>query len=139
MHRYKEVLRPSPASLVIIMEYADDGDVLAKIKHAREVQTLIAEETILSWLAQCVVALAHLHSNGIIHRDVKTANMFLTKEGILKLGDFGGSRHFKACDCSKYDGVVNGECRMRPMRTIWCDAGLQWDRQCTWLPRSYTV
>ena len=77
------------------MEYADDGDVLAKIKLAKETQTYIEEDTVVSWLAQCVVALSHLHSNGIIHRDVKTANMFLTKEGVLKLGDFGVSRHFK--------------------------------------------
>ena len=77
------------------MEYADDGDVLSKLNQERTANTYIDEETILAWLAQCVNALAHLHSNGIIHRDVKTANMFLTKEGVLKLGDFGGSRHFK--------------------------------------------
>ena len=100
MHRYKEVLRPSPETLVIIMEYADDGDVLSKLNQARTAKTYIEEDAVVSWLAQCVNALEYLHSNGIIHRDVKTANMFLTKEGVLKLGDFGGSRHFKVCDCS---------------------------------------
>jgi NIMA (never in mitosis gene a)-related kinase len=33
-----------------------------------------------------------IHSKKILHRDIKTQNIFITKEGILKIGDFGISR-----------------------------------------------
>ena len=44
---------------------------------------------VAQWMMQLLQALEHLHGHGIIHRDVKTANLFLTKNGFLKLGDFG--------------------------------------------------
>ncbi len=38
------------------------------------------------------LALKHVHDRKIIHRDIKSQNIFLTKEGLVKLGDFGISR-----------------------------------------------
>ena len=38
------------------------------------------------------LALRHVHARRIVHRDVKAANVFLTKRGVAKLGDFGVSR-----------------------------------------------
>ena len=39
---------------------------------------------------QVAVALDHLHSHGLVHRDVKPDNIYLTAKGHAKLGDFGG-------------------------------------------------
>ena len=42
-----------------------------------------------SLASQVSQGLAHVHSQGVIHRDIKPGNIWLTKEGTAKLGDFG--------------------------------------------------
>lgn len=39
-----------------------------------------------------VSAIRHMHEHDVLHRDLKTANIFLTKDGIIKIGDFGISK-----------------------------------------------
>ncbi|XP_069771956.1 serine/threonine-protein kinase Nek9 isoform X2 [Narcine bancroftii] len=46
-------------------------------------------ETVVWYLYQIVSAVAHIHSYGILHRDIKTLNIFLTKSDLIKLGDYG--------------------------------------------------
>jgi NIMA (never in mitosis gene a)-related kinase len=74
------------------MEFADDGDMSEKIGRRRVTNSLLDEEFILRNLVQVAQALFYLHSRGILHRDIKTANLFLNKSGVLKLGDFGIAR-----------------------------------------------
>ena len=72
--------------LYIIMEYADGGDLSLKIqKHGK----LFTEEEILKMFTQLVLAIQYIHDNKILHRDIKPQNIFLTKNGDIKLGDFG--------------------------------------------------
>ncbi|KAJ6253917.1 cyclin-dependent kinase 12 [Anaeramoeba flamelloides] len=49
---------------------------------------------IKSLLLQLCTGLAYIHENGIIHRDIKTSNLFLSKIGLLKIGDFGLARQY---------------------------------------------
>ncbi|CAD8058255.1 unnamed protein product [Paramecium primaurelia] len=78
--------------LCILMEYADNADLSLKIKEAKQNKQFIQESTILAWLTQLAVALDYLHSQKILHRDIKVQNIFLCNDGIVKLGDFGISR-----------------------------------------------
>ncbi|KAJ1455782.1 hypothetical protein M885DRAFT_440539 [Pelagophyceae sp. CCMP2097] len=41
---------------------------------------------------QCLLALRHVHARRIVHRDLKAQNVFLTRLGMVKLGDFGVSK-----------------------------------------------
>ena len=74
------------------MEYADDGDLSEKIGRRRVTNQLMDEDSILRLVVQVTQALFYLHSRGILHRDIKTANIFMNKNGVVKLGDFGIAR-----------------------------------------------
>jgi len=79
--------------IFIIMEYADAGDLSAIIKNQRDVyRQLLPEKKILNWLVQISFGLQYIHSKKILHRDLKTQNIFLTKQDIIKIGDFGISK-----------------------------------------------
>jgi serine/threonine protein kinase len=51
--------------------------------------TLLPEERALDWLVQITLALKHIHDRKILHRDLKSQNIFLTLSRVVKLGDFG--------------------------------------------------
>jgi NIMA (never in mitosis gene a)-related kinase len=76
--------------LCIVMEYADGGDLQKKIKDQRG--KLFQEVQIIDWLVQLCLSLKHVHDRKILHRDIKCQNVFLTKDDIVKLGDFGIAR-----------------------------------------------
>ena len=79
-------------TLNIVMEYADDGDLSTKIKQAIKKQIYFDEQTIWSTLIQILEGLKYLHKSDIIHRDLKSANIFLTKKGGVKIGDLNVSK-----------------------------------------------
>ena len=79
-------------SLNIIMEFAEDGDISGKIKELQMKREQFSEETIWNWIIQMLEGIKYLHSNKIIHRDLKCANIFLTKKGIIKIGDLNVSK-----------------------------------------------
>ncbi|AIN98260.1 NIMA-related kinase, putative [Leishmania panamensis] len=74
-------------SLFIVMEYANGGDLYMRIKQQQG--QLFSEKGILQCFSQICLALSYMHEHRILHRDLKTQNIFLTKDGIVKVGDFG--------------------------------------------------
>lgn len=73
--------------LNIVMENCEEGD-LAKYLKLRKKAFLDEEEIMLKFVQICL-ALHYVHQQGILHRDLKTSNIFLAQQGIVKLGDFG--------------------------------------------------
>jgi len=78
--------------ILIIMEYADAGDLAATIKKQKERRELIPEAQVISWFVQITFGLQYIHKKNILHRDLKTQNIFLTSQNLVKIGDFGISK-----------------------------------------------
>ena len=76
--------------LCLVMHYCEGGDLASTIREADGVH--FDEDTILDWFVQIALGLQHCHRRRIVHRDLKTQNIFLTKGNQVKLGDFGIAR-----------------------------------------------
>uniref|UniRef100_A0A8C5H975 non-specific serine/threonine protein kinase n=1 Tax=Gouania willdenowi TaxID=441366 RepID=A0A8C5H975_GOUWI len=87
--QYKESFEEG-GCLYIVMDYCEGGDLFQKINSQKAM--LFPEEQILDWFVQICLALKHVHDRKILHRDIKSQNIFLTKEGTVQLGDFGIAR-----------------------------------------------
>jgi len=80
-------------TLCIVMEYCEGGDLRQLIKVKAKEQAHFEEEQIMLWFVQLAGALGFIHECKILHRDLKTSNIFLTDQNRkVKLGDFGISR-----------------------------------------------
>eukprot|EP00075_Anas_platyrhynchos_P039005 XP_027328258.1 serine/threonine-protein kinase Nek8 [Anas platyrhynchos] len=98
-------------ALMIAMEYAPGG-TLAEFIHKR-CNSLLDEDTILHFFVQILLALHHVHTKQILHRDLKTQNILLDKHRmIVKIGDFGISKILSSK--SKAYTVVGTPCYISP-------------------------
>lgn len=87
------------ARLCIIMDYAEGGDLFKVIDKVRRSYSRLGEEKIVRWMTQAFLALKYLHDKHVLHRDLKSQNIFLTGSGRIKLGDFGISKVLEATNC----------------------------------------
>ncbi|GAB5372437.1 hypothetical protein AAMO2058_001665400 [Amorphochlora amoebiformis] len=85
--------------LWLVMEYCDGGSVL----DLRKNMTTLMAESHIAYILHCVLrALVYLHSKQIAHKDIKAANILLTKSGFVKLSDFGISEEVKGADTENF-------------------------------------
>lgn len=79
--------------IFIVMEYVEH-DLKSLMETMRHKKQTFTTGEVKCLLKQLLCAVAHLHDNWILHRDLKTSNLLLSHKGILKVGDFGLAREY---------------------------------------------
>lgn len=79
-------------TLCIIMDFAEGGDLGARISQARRAGQGFPEPKVMRWFTEVTLALKYLHERHVLHRDLKPRNLFLCSKNRLRLGDFGISK-----------------------------------------------
>eukprot|EP00919_Chromeraceae_sp_WS-2016_P006145 GHVR01014430.1.p1 GENE.GHVR01014430.1~~GHVR01014430.1.p1 ORF type:complete len:330 (-),score=63.73 GHVR01014430.1:25-1014(-) len=78
--------------LMIVTEYCDKGDLYKIIEKSKQLNIPIQEDKIILYFIQIVESIRYVHNNLILHRDLKSSNIFVNNIYNIKLGDFGISK-----------------------------------------------
>ncbi|XP_015729922.1 serine/threonine-protein kinase Nek4 isoform X2 [Coturnix japonica] len=87
---YRESWQGEDGLLYIVMGFCEGGDLYHRLKEQKG--KLLPENQVVEWFVQIAMALQYLHEKHILHRDLKTQNVFLTRTNIIKVGDLGIAR-----------------------------------------------
>ncbi|KOO33827.1 ha-tagged protein kinase domain of mitogen-activated protein kinase kinase kinase, partial [Chrysochromulina tobinii] len=82
--RYFETIR-TEEHLYLVLEYVENGSLATLVKHFGA----LPEHLVCVYVHQVLIGLEWLHEQGVCHRDIKGANLLITKDGQVKLADFG--------------------------------------------------
>jgi NIMA (never in mitosis gene a)-related kinase len=108
---------------VIIMEYCEKGDLTDKIRDYKKEQlerdpctfnVAMPEHMVMKYFIEMCEAIKYIHSRDIIHRDIKSPNIFLTEDDTVKLGDFGLCVQGKSILTRLKYSAVGTDCYMAP-------------------------
>lgn len=81
--------------LFIVTEYARGGDLYKRLRRQHQKNQLLDEELIWSYFIQLCLAVRAMHQMGILHRDLKSPNIFISSSKEIKLGDLGVAKILK--------------------------------------------
>jgi len=80
------------------MEFCEGGDLKHQIDLKYYSQTIFTKREINDIFLQICDGLNYLHQKNIAHRDIKSQNIFLTRNNIVRIGDFGLAKKMKKID-----------------------------------------
>lgn len=101
--KYFDSFQDEKKNIMIIMEYCENGDLGKFLK--RQMNKALPELKIWKFFIEMSLGLNHLHSLKILHRDIKTINMFLGKDDIIKIGDLGVAKQLNQTSNMAYTVV----------------------------------
>eukprot|EP00736_Rhodelphis_marinus_P013952 Rmarinus@m.10326 len=84
--------------ICIVTEYARGGDLFHLLQMHQRKGSRLPESDIWCYFLQITLGLRHLHAHNILHRDLKSANVFLMSKRRVKIGDFGVGKILQATD-----------------------------------------
>ena len=88
----KEENKDDTQIMCLVLELCENGDLNDKIREKKQKNEKFSENEILQYFYEILQGLYYLHKNRVIHRDLKTLNIFLTENNHIKIGDFGVSK-----------------------------------------------
>ena len=90
---YKEAfIEEKEKILCLVTEFANKGDLFQKITYFKQMQKSFEEKDIWNIFIQILQGLKCLHDHNILHRDLKSANIFLFNNNLAKIGDLNVSK-----------------------------------------------
>jgi serine/threonine protein kinase/uncharacterized caspase-like protein len=79
----------SQGTVCIALEYADGGNLAQKLREGKQESQPASVRATTALMATLARAVAYAHERGVLHRDLKPSNILLTRDGRLKIADFG--------------------------------------------------
>jgi NIMA (never in mitosis gene a)-related kinase 1/4/5 len=95
--------------LWIVTELAKGGDIGAKVKRHQQRHEFMPEDMIWGFFIQICQGLRNLHAANILHRDIKSQNIFLVTAREIKIGDLGVAKITKSGMAHTQIGYCNSE------------------------------
>jgi serine/threonine protein kinase len=84
--------RVSEENMYLVLEYAEFGTLSHAINQKVSQKQKFDVDTILNWMAMLLLGLFEIHEKNLMHRDIKSDNLFICKKNVLKIGDLGIAR-----------------------------------------------
>src|SRR5262249_21468100 len=111
----------------LVLEYLPGGTLKAKLHQACSSGGSLALDDIFKYAQQTAEGLAHAHSRGIVHRDVKTSNLMLTADGNVKVTDFGLAKLGASALATTPGSVMGTIAYMSPEQALGMDVDARSD------------